>query len=391
MKRLAVQGLGPLVQADVRFADLTVFVGPQASGKSILLQTLRLLLDKSYIVRVLNHHGLDWDNATAEFLNTYYGEGTSKLQSDACRIVEDDKPVSLKEVARTKVSRNPVRPRLFYVPAQRVLTLRNGWPRPFTDYTPGDPFAVREFSETLRLLLELEFPRTTKDQLFPQPQRITKALLDPLSEAIFHGFQLKIEKSQSQKRLVITGALKEGPTLPFMVWSAGQREFVPLLLGLYWLMPAGAVSRRDDLQWVVIEELEMGLHPRAISSLLLVVLELMRRGYRVCLSTHSPHVLEMVWALRRIKEHQGPSSKVLDLFHLNKEEPSLREVADEALKKTLHVYYFDREGTTHDISSLDPGSDDPIMADWGGLGEFGSRAADVVADVIANSKRRNGR
>ncbi len=36
---------------------------------------------------------------------------------------------------------------LFYIPAQRVLTLRDGWPRPFTDYKPGDPFVVREFSE----------------------------------------------------------------------------------------------------------------------------------------------------------------------------------------------------------------------------------------------------
>src|SRR5574337_1675281 len=59
---------------------------------------------------------------------------------------------------------------LFFVPAQRVLTLRDGWPRPFTDYSPGDPFAVREFSEKLRLLLEQEF--TATDNLFPQKHRL---------------------------------------------------------------------------------------------------------------------------------------------------------------------------------------------------------------------------
>ena len=46
-----------------------------------------------------------------------------------------------------------------------------------------------------------------------------------------------------------------------MVWSAGQREFVPLLLGMYWLMPPAKISPAQRLEWVVIEEPEMGLHP----------------------------------------------------------------------------------------------------------------------------------
>ena len=45
----------------------------------------------------------------------------------------------------------------------------------------------------------------------------------------------------------------------------------------------------------------MGLHPRAISVVVLMVFELMKRGYRVCLSTHSPQVLEAVWVLRHLK------------------------------------------------------------------------------------------
>ncbi len=40
---------------------------------------------------------------------------------------------------------------LFFIPAQRVLALRDGWPRPFSDYSVDDPFAVRQFSEQLRL------------------------------------------------------------------------------------------------------------------------------------------------------------------------------------------------------------------------------------------------
>ena len=42
----------------------------------------------------------------------------------------------------------------------------------------------------------------------------------------------------------------------------------------------------------------MGLHPQGIATAMLLVLELLRRGYKVVLSTHSTVVLDMVWALR---------------------------------------------------------------------------------------------
>jgi len=35
-----------------------------------------------------------------------------------------------------------------------VLTLGRGWPRPFSDYGPGDPFSVRNFSDKVRLLMD---------------------------------------------------------------------------------------------------------------------------------------------------------------------------------------------------------------------------------------------
>jgi len=34
-KRISVSNLGQIKNADVKFGDLTVFVGPQATGKSI--------------------------------------------------------------------------------------------------------------------------------------------------------------------------------------------------------------------------------------------------------------------------------------------------------------------------------------------------------------------
>jgi hypothetical protein len=59
-------------------------------------------------------------------------------------------------------------------------------------------------------------------------------------------------------------------------------------------------------------------------------------------------------------------------------------IGKKTLKKSAYVYYFDREsGATRDISKLDPGSDAPGEAGWGGLTEFSSHVADEVASVVA--------
>ena len=49
MERFKLKSFGPIDEADVHFGDLTLLVGPQASGKSIFIQLLKLLLDKNNI------------------------------------------------------------------------------------------------------------------------------------------------------------------------------------------------------------------------------------------------------------------------------------------------------------------------------------------------------
>ena len=132
----------------------------------------------------------------------------------------------------------------------------------------------------------------------------------------------------------------------------------------------------------------MGLHPRAISAAMLVVLDLLQRGYRVCLSTHSPYVLDVVWALRRFRENQAGEQFVRALFGLPSDTEA-RKLAEAALNpaKELKVYYFEKEtGTVRDISSLDPASELDFEAGWGGLTEFSGRVGNLVARAVANGK-----
>jgi len=382
MRRMQLENIGPIKRADLSFGDLTVLVGPQATGKTIALEFLKLLLDKGKVHEQLRQYGIDWSGKVSSFVDTYFGEGMQAVWGAESRIGHDGRSVTMQQLARR--GRAGRAEKVFMIPAQRVLALRNGWPRPFADYAPGDPFAVRDFSEKLRILVEQEFG--SKAALFPQKGRLKKGTRDLLNEHVFGDFSLKIDKIASQKRLVLEHG--DAP-LPHMVWSAGQREFVPLLLGLYWLMPPTKVSRRGGIQWVVLEELEMGLHPRAISVVLLMVLELVTRGYKVCISTHATQVLEAVWAIRQLQEMHADAQRLLRVFG-SPQTQQMRRLAEVVLGKDFRVFYFDREtGSTDEISSLEPDAENELEARWGGLGEFSARANAEVAEAVAgglNSK-----
>ena len=375
--KLVISNLGPIRRAEVEFGDLTVLVGPQASGKSILLQMLKLVTDYRSVAATLRKQGYALNGGGVVLLEAFFGEGMDNLWKDGVTKVNwKGENMTLSDLTPGKIhAKSPAS--LFYIPAHRVLTFKNGWPRHFGDYSAGDPYVVEDFSEQLRLMMESGLGRG--EAIFPQAGRLTEATRTLLKRGIFGDFALKQEQGGLRKRLVLQR--KGEKALPFMVWSAGQREFTPLLLGLYHLMPSAGAGKRKPIDWVVLEEPEMGLHPRAIESVLWLVMELMERGYRVCISTHSPHVLDLVWALRVFKDRKSSHESLLELFHLD---PSVKttKVAESVLQKRLKVYYFDREAqSTVDISRLDPNSAAEAENSWGGFTTFSSHAADVVAGL----------
>lgn len=52
---LCVQNFGPIKNVDVNFGDLTILIGPQASGKSLFLELFKLIKDKAHIVSTLKN------------------------------------------------------------------------------------------------------------------------------------------------------------------------------------------------------------------------------------------------------------------------------------------------------------------------------------------------
>src|SRR5271154_5204935 len=134
MRTLKVKSLGPVKSADITFGDLTLFVGPQASGKSILLQLVKLLVDKKHIRRTLKQYGFIWGKDESLILDRVFGEGMSAIWTSKTKITFDKKSFSAQYVLpRKRENTNEAIENLFYIPAQRVVCLQNGWPRFFTE------------------------------------------------------------------------------------------------------------------------------------------------------------------------------------------------------------------------------------------------------------------
>ena len=377
MERIELTSLGQISEADITFGDLTVFVGEQASGKSILLQLMKLILDAGDITRTLKKHGFDWQGKIEHFLSLYFGEGMAGIWDPATtKITVDDTAFELDKALAKKGKKKAES--LCMIPAQRVMALKDGWPRAFTDYAIGDPYIVKQFSEQLRLSLEMNLS-ADGGLIFPQVGRMNKTIREAIGKSILGGAQVKIDRSRLRKRIVLDVA---GSQLPFMVWSTGQREFVPLLMGLYRLMPSGGARKKNNRNWVVIEEPEMGLHPQSISVLLVILFDLLRRGYKVIVSTHSSQVPELVWAIQLLVKWNADPMPLLKLLDLSVTPFSTELIKTVFEKKTFKTYYFSPPNEVKNISTLDAEDPDEAVSDWGGLTLFSTKVADVISEAM---------
>ncbi len=378
MVTLELNNIGQIKEVKVTFGDLTIFVGNQATGKSIFLQMYKLTQDIGYIKNKLNYHGFSFDSFEL-FLSLYFGEGMENILKSDSSIKIGGKEFDLNE--KLKTCRNaPLKN--FYIPAQRVLMMEYGFAKPFTSFDISYPYVLKEFSEQMRFELDRLF--ANKNDIFPQPNKLRKELRDIISKHIYRDGVIKIKALGSKKQLVME---IDGKDYAVGSWSAGQKEFAPLLFGLYWVLPASKVSTKDKVKTVTIEEPEMGLHPNAIVDTMLLVMELLGRGYKVNISTHSNTILELFWAINEIKQNSkkiDAASMFLDIFALGKS-ASLKEFANEILSKNFKIYYFknDRENKTvvKDISKLDINNENIDENEWGEITSFSSRVSNIISSI----------
>lgn len=374
---LTVQNFAQLEHVELPLADLVVLVGPQATGKSLVLELLKLAIDRNRIVRVLKQHGYKWERAE-ELAALYFGGGFERSWTASTRIRYKAEELTLRDIAKSRYSGEDS---VFYIPAHRTLALADGWPRRFTEYQVDTPYVARRFSEELLTALNHGLG---KGKIFPHDRRLKDAFRKLIDDAVFHGAALKLDVYGMRKQFVLE--YEDTAKLPFMAWTAGQREFTPLLLGLYHLLPpGGSPPKRTNVEWAIIEEPEMGLHPKAIVAVMAVVLDLLARGYKVALSTHSPTVLEVIWGMSQLKGVRDGPARLCKMMGLPDRDQSVLRTAAEALKRTYSVVHLqhDQPGrvVSKDISNLNPGAADQREWNWGGLIGFSATVNDMVANI----------
>lgn len=363
MKKISIRNLGPIAEADITFGDLTILVGPQASGKSILLQMVKLIEDSSVIFKRLEQSGYVWEDMPG-FFKLFLGEGMERIWTKETAIMVEDEefnPETLLNIG----NKNPQN--VFYIPAQRVVAMQNGWLRPSSDL-PYEPYIIRSFSDALITAME----RAQSTLLGEQ----NKGGDELLQKAVYYNGILSVGVINQRKTFVLN---LNKANIPFSGWSAGQKEFMPLLMGMNILFH----PRRpyDKIKIVVVEEPEMGLHPSAIKQVIVSLLKLVKKGYKVIISTHSPLFLEFAWAFQFLQKGKVDDNVLYELFDIHPNVQSEGEFKG-LLQKSIRTYYFDNHENgvfVKDISSLDAGSEDLLVAEWGGLSSFASKAGEIVA------------
>lgn len=379
MESFRIKDFGPIEEISIDFGDLTILVGPQASGKSIALETLKLAVDRDSIIDTLDRYNYIIGHDPKKILNVYYGEGMSNIWKETSIIEYDKQEIKLKQLPKNASQFHDET--LFYIPAQRILSISDGRPKNFMEFDSSSPYILRSFSETLRLFMQ--YGMGNEETLFPLKNRLKDFMRNSFNSSIFHDAIIKMEERAGQKKMVLS---VDDMSIPFMSWSAGQKEFMPLLLAFYCLSgPPSKVVKKEKYKYIVIEEPEMGLHPRAIISTLLQILELIQsNGYKAIISTHSPVFLEFAWAFNFLKDKNVKGlSAIYEIFGIPKSSPA-RKMLKGIFEKSIKTYYFSRNGknskvVSSDISSLDIMDEDKIVSEWGGLSEFSTKVSEVIS------------
>src|SRR5262249_55586784 len=137
-----IERFAQIRRVELELGDLTVLVGAQATGKSLVLQLLKLCVDHSPILGALNQRGVR-PKDTRELLDRYLGPGMGHGWKERSHFA-----VGQHEFKFGKHISNAAG-KVFYLPAHRTLAITGGWPRPWDDFPIDTPFVLRWFSTQL--------------------------------------------------------------------------------------------------------------------------------------------------------------------------------------------------------------------------------------------------
>jgi hypothetical protein len=372
-EKLIVRNFGPIKQADIEVRDLTVFVGPQATGKSMTAQILYFMrgfeelssqsfhtfLDRRRRGRQTDDVPLRPDQETPSqsvmsTLEWWYGNEISVYAtSDTLiswnpltpskdteyEIRWDQKKAQLNEPFKKRLSDEPRSPGpQTYIPAGRALysflppsaAIRLLSPSRYQMQWPG---YVITFYEALGGAIT---------QLWRDQEKGQQTLFDSI---------LRTDFVESRMDAIIKGQIRYGPDVVLLqvgkqklrpeTIAAGQIEIWPFWAILQETLKSGYLNRAR----IYFEEPEAHLHPGAQRGVVEVIAYLIRQGRQFVITTHSPYIL---YAINNSLMAQQVLDKGKELPPGIPQEIALR--ADQ-----VAAYRFSPDGQVHDIMDAEVG------------------------------------
>jgi hypothetical protein len=373
--RYRLENFGPIRDADVTFGDLTLMIGPQGTGKSLFLQMFKLELDAQLVLASKRTSGYIWPRSVDELLGIYFNWNQTGISTIDTKV--NSAPISVP--ADNGMGLSSEFENVNYIPSNRDKVLNDGY------------FVQRSQQRLMYILEHLhgfvsgfqfvyfnqnsrKFQFKDKDQLFWP------------ANSIYYGLEPTFIEEDNRLRFGLSG---EGKSLDYRLWSFGQGSYFPIAITFEqlkrYVLDSGHIHESIKHRYIVIEEPELGLHPKAIQDFMLQVFGMMQLGFKIILSTHSDYILETVWVLKQLQE-QKVSFQALEHLFQTENRPEFKVVFEALTDKSYRTYFFKKEDDgvhAKDISSLDLLSEEDDISDWGGFMNFKERANAVVA--FANS------
>ena len=353
-EKLIVKNFGPIREAELDLKKVTVFIGEQASGKSVLAKLItiftsnEILANMDTILEPLKFYEIDTFLNSDSFIDC-------EIDSLKFRVIDTKFQFYKSENYDSEMTKiddlvNALESQLEYKNTQTfqeivkyartlVNTLRKD-----TIYIPTERFLISTISDSL-------FGLTLNNITLPK-YLLSFGQLFEESRKIINNFKTNVIKNLSFD-------FKEGKNLvnykknelELSKTSSGIQSLIPLLLCI------NHANLKSKAKRFVIEEPELNLYPSTQKKLVEYLIEnCTQKDNRLIITTHSPYILttlnNLIQAKNVVKQNPELADEVAKIippqYHLDFDDLAVYFVADGTVKSILNV-----ENQLIDATALD--------------------------------------
>lgn len=358
-EKLIVKNFGPIKDAEIELGKVTVFIGEQASGKSVLAKLVAIFKDKSLLTKLdkdiftrFNIDSFFYDNTFIELRNRNYNLTHNNKQLTFIRIGKKLNQL----LNQYKSLEKTISEQLYDMTddfGRSVYKLLQDEQKRITNKI-SEVVSIPTYIPTERILTNII--NSTSITLFQQQERITlpECLLDFLNDFNFAKQGLTTKQipflginffSENNEDFVI---LESEHKLPLSKVSSGFQSAIPLFVVI-------EEQAKIGNQLFIVEEPELNLYPSTQKKLVEYLAGKTDKNSLI-LTTHSPYILSsldnLIQAGNVVKKHPELAAEVEKIipsqYHLNYEDVKVYFVADGKARLIMN-----EELQSIDVSELD--------------------------------------